>query len=114
MLLLVEDDDDLRALYAFVLTELGGHQVQAVASLDEYQQGDRPHVLLLDGHAPGRTPEQTLAHARALFGLQTPILAISGDREFIGRAAELGLAGGLLKPFTPSKLIAAVEALNTN
>jgi DNA-binding response OmpR family regulator len=106
--LVVEDSSDLREMYQEILS-MGGHAVhlsetaaEGIAALE----GARPDVVLLDlGIAGG------VGGLLAALRPETRVILASGARDLPERAAALGAAAYLLKPFTPEQLIAAVETV---
>jgi FixJ family two-component response regulator len=109
---LVDDEAPVRVALGRLL-RLGGHEVSAFASGEEFLESlpaRLPECVLLDVHMPGMTGLQVQARLRAM-GLALPVIFItaSDDAEIARRALE---AGGLLvlhKPFSNELLLDAVN-----
>ena len=105
-ILVVEDNADLREMYQEILSMVG-HTVRSAETAAEAiaaLSAERPAVLVLDlGIAGGVEP--VLAAA----GTRVGVILASGARDLPQRAAALGAAESLLKPFGPEQLLAAVE-----
>lgn len=114
--LIVEDDDGLRAYVAELLRE-AGHSVQAAATGEEAlaaARRERPAIALLDVNLPGVSGYEVCRTLRSLYGDGLPILFVSGERtESFDRVAGLLLGGDdyLVKPFAPDELLARVASL---
>ncbi len=110
--LLVDDDDQVRASLARLLTMCGA-SVRAVSS-GERALTEADHlcfdVVLLDVLMPGIDGWQTLARLRKK-GVQTPVMMVSGY-SYEPQREQLALANGFLaKPFTLDELEAALAEL---
>ncbi len=106
--LVVEDNADLRDMYQEILS-LSGHEVRLAETAAEALAAlavELPTVLLLDLGIPGTITPILEAVAPA-----TRLVLASGARDLPERAAALGAAAFLLKPFGPEQLLAAVEAV---
>jgi DNA-binding response OmpR family regulator len=104
--LVVEDNADLREMYQEILA-MGGHSVRLAETAAEALSAvadEAPAVLLLDLGIAGGVTELLAA-----VGSGTRVILASGARELPERAAALGAAAYLLKPFGPEQLIAAVD-----
>ena len=103
--LVVEDNADLREMYREIL-DMGGHAAQLTETVGEALgalSGARPDIVLLDLGVSG-----DLAALQSALGGSRLILA-SGARDLPERAATLGAAAYLQKPFTPEQLLLAVD-----
>lgn len=106
--LVVEDNSDLREMYAQIL-EMSGHEVvgaetaaEALAAL----QARRPEVAVLDLGVIGGGMDEVMT---ALGGEpRVGLILASGAPDLAERAAALG-AAWLQKPFGPERLVEAVE-----
>jgi CheY-like chemotaxis protein len=114
VILLVEDDDAVRAVLARVLTRAGYSTLLAASAADAlrlFEKSPRPPELLVsDVILPDRTgPELAKALRRRRPNL--PVLLMSGyGHEELERRGDAVLEHPLLpKPFTPRELIAAVS-----
>jgi DNA-binding response OmpR family regulator len=113
-LLVVDDDPNLREMYAEVLSADGFEVVTAQDGLEAFElfltQGPF-HALIVDQNMPRLTGKQLLKRLRGL-GEDAPALLISGRLEVAPREQEtLGLGAWLDKPFSQGALLAAVRAL---
>jgi len=116
-ILVVEDDDFTREILRRLLRKLGAGEVlegdDGAAGLEVI--GRRPVDLVLcdidmkplDGMQFAR-----LVRAMDAPACDTPIVFITGaaDERFVLQAKELGARGYLLKPVTPAKLQAVIDA----
>jgi two-component system, OmpR family, response regulator len=115
-LLLVDDDEDIRAVARLSLERLGGWSVVAVASgraaLEVVARDGPFDVVLLDVTMPEMDGPATLAHLRAgPLGADVPIVFLTArsgraERERLGA---LGAAATLAKPFDPLVLPRELE-----
>jgi CheY-like chemotaxis protein len=116
-ILIIDDDDDIRLIARLSLSRVGGMEVvDASGGLEGVRkaQEEKPDVILLDMMMPTMDGTQTLAALRAQPATATtPIIfltakAVGAEAE---RAAALGAAGILFKPFDPRTLSDEVRAL---
>ena len=108
--LLVDDEDLVRASTAGMLSELGYEVVEAASAEEALSLLDRvPHIdgIITDHLMPGMTGVD-LAQAIRVKRPGTPVLLLSGFAEAEGMQAELPL---LAKPFRQSNLAATLAAL---
>ncbi|MFP2924530.1 response regulator [Pyxidicoccus sp. 3LG] len=109
--LVVEDDEDIRAAIAEIL-EGEGYEV-AIASngseaLDELQHLRRPSLILLDLMMPVMNGHEFLARIRDTPRLNTvPVLVLTA----VSTEAPPGARGLLRKPFIVEELLDAVRGL---
>jgi CheY-like chemotaxis protein len=110
-ILVVEDDVEVAALLQGVLTSYG----YAVEMADELSvvQASREHLpdlILLDLLMPSVSGLEAARHLRDLPETSDiPIVLMSGTPDVAERAAQLGAAGYLKKPFELDDLLAAVQ-----
>lgn len=118
LLSVVDDDESVRESLPDLLRELG-FAARAFSSAEEFLLSDcvkETRCLILDIAMPGMSgPElhQELKHRRQ----EIPIVFITAQRDeaIRARVLEQGAAGFLLKPFSDTALLAAVNtALQTN
>jgi CheY-like chemotaxis protein len=120
VLLLVDDDDLVRAATATALTEKGfailsagnGHE-----ALDVLHRAARIDAVILDILMPGMDGIETLREIRKQWPA-IPVIAISGGfrsgwADALSMAAKLGATRTLSKPFIPRDLIEIVDAAIT-
>ena len=107
--LVVDDEEDIRSLMASVL-DLQGYQVDQAAdgasALGLLRDGNQPSLILLDLMMPGMNGWQVLHADPRLRGI--PVVLVSGAGDLAARAAALGVAGYLRKPFDLRALVTAV------
>lgn len=104
--LIVEDNADLRDMYAEILS-LGGHTARATETADEALAAiaaARPDVVVLDLGISGGF-EDVVAATRGAEPIA--VILASGARDLAEHAAAIG-AASLQKPFGPEVLLAAV------
>jgi CheY-like chemotaxis protein len=109
--LVVDDEDEMRAVAVLALDQAGFQTLQArdgLEALDLLQRHpDRVALIVMDLTMPVMDGEETCRELRRR-GVATPILLTSGfdEAEVMGRLADLGLAGFLQKPFRLAELVA--------
>jgi CheY-like chemotaxis protein len=122
LVLLVEDDDEMRKMLAFVLTRHGFRVIQlrdgaeALEYLGDVVLGGSrektPQLLLTDHRMPGFCGLDVIEAAR-LAGLNIPAILITafGDPETHERAEALGATPVLDKPFAMLDLVSLARRL---
>jgi two-component system nitrate/nitrite response regulator NarL len=111
-----EDDDRLRALIVHAF-EQEGFATAAVADGTEALEAarvQRPLLAVLDVNLPGASGYEVCRLLREAYGLELPIILISGERtESFDRVAGLliGADDYLVKPFVPEELLARARGL---
>ena len=109
---IVDDDESVRESLPDLVREFG-FAAQAFSSAEEFLSSscaDESICLIVDIAMPGMSgPELQLELGRR--GRSTPIIFITGrgDETICARVLERGAAGLLLKPFSDSALLAAIE-----
>ena len=112
VVLLVEDDIDLRDSLASILERAGHLVIQA----DEGERGvaeitlNRPDVVISDMVMDGMEGISTVLAIRNAHP-DLPILAISGSAMYLGHAEKLGANASLQKPFSPQIFLNTVDKL---
>jgi len=114
-LLLVDDDDDIRAIARMSLTRVGGWEVAPAASADEAEAAARqapPDVVLLDVMMPDVDGPATLERLRPLIG-DAPVIFLTAKTQSsdLERLTSLGAVGVIAKPFDPMALPGEVDGL---
>jgi CheY-like chemotaxis protein len=108
--LLVEDEPILRQVFAEALEESGFGVEEAECGDTAWglvASGRTFDILLTDVRMPGRLDGLALARKVKASSERTSVVVMSG---FVGQAAmEEGLGIFLAKPFTPSRLISALQ-----
>ena len=112
--LLIEDFDDARELFAEALQELG-YDVTAVARGAEASSlSAAPDIILSDLGLPDCTGSELLESLRTLPGWDgVPAIAISGysDTAEVQRARAAGFSLYLVKPVSLAEIDAAIQSL---
>ena len=111
-ILVVDDEEDYRALHAHILTRAGHEVVTAdggEAGLAAFER-ERPALVILDAQMPDLEGYEVCRRLRAA-GHKTPVLFCT-VRSAVARVAEGLRAGGsdyVVKPFSPEDLLARVK-----
>jgi len=113
-ILVVDDVATIRKIVTAVLGGVGYRVTEAQdgATALEFAQKQAVHLALVDIEMPGMNGLELISKLRALKAYRsTPIviLARDGKDENIRRAETLGANGWIEKPFTPERLLAAVN-----
>ena len=111
---LVEDHDDSRELFALVLEQCGAVVVSAPCARDGLQAAleQRPDVVVSDLGMPGEDGYWLIREVRNRVG-EVPAVAVTGfsDRYHPEQAREAGFSLYLNKPVDPERLCGAVASL---
>ncbi len=113
LLLLVEDHEDTREMYRYVL-EKEGYRISSAVDGDEAIQmaiGLRPNLILMDSVLPRIDGVMAATSIRQIEGMQkVPIIFVSGQAEPHSRTAALAAGGNeyLVKPVSLAQLKATV------
>ncbi len=119
-ILIIEDNPDITSLIELVLRKAPTDIVHLAKATDAWGllEKQTPDLILLDMMLPGLSGMDFLAALRenpAYRTLPVIIVSIRADTIFRRRAAELGVARYLMKPFSPAVLRQEVEqALGVN
>jgi len=107
-------DDDPQAL-RFVRNTLAKAGYTPIVTSDPGEAGslldaEMPHLVLLDVMLPGTDAFEVIKQVPKL--LEVPVILVSGrgDDRLLTRAFELGAADYIVKPFSPTELLARVAA----
>lgn len=113
-LMLVEDDDDVRAVACMALEAVGGFAVdqcssgaQALERIAGYPASSLPQLILLDVMMPGLDGRQVLQALRqmpAYADIPVVFFTAKAQHEELRALSALGVAGILCKPFDPMTL----------
>lgn len=110
--LLVEDDESLRAILARHLAVKGfrvEESASAEAAADQLAGGLRPRLVLLDLNLPGGTGWDLLRGTAFADAGSPPVVVTTATTVNPSRLRELAVAGYLPKPFAMETLVATVE-----
>jgi len=113
-ILLVDDNEDSRILFARVLEDAGFRVVSAADGLEAVRaaRAHHPNVILLDIEMPNMDGRQALEVLKQEPDTaDTPIIAVTGATrlQLRGDLDEAGFAAVLLKPVRPNVVLAAVR-----
>ena len=116
LILVVEDDDDVRELFVTLLGHAGFATAETASGEEalEMARCDRPALVLLDIGLPDLNGYEVFGELRAELGPEVPIVFTSGQRvEALDRTAGLMLGADdyIVKPFDPGELVARVRRL---
>jgi CheY-like chemotaxis protein/phosphoribosyl 1,2-cyclic phosphodiesterase len=115
LILVVDDDEDLRVLARRALVR-GGHRVlEATGGAEglEMIASQRPDLVVLDLHMPDLDGFEVLRRLRAdeaMPSIPVIVLTAHGDEDSARDSFELGATDFLAKPFTPPQLDARVRS----
>jgi len=113
-ILLVEDNEDNRIIYATALRYAGYHVIEAITGTEGVQQAraHHPDLILMDISVPELDGWEATAILKADASTKDiPVIAVTahalpGDEH---RSLEAGCDGYLAKPIPPATLIAEVD-----
>ena len=117
VILVVEDDDDIRELVAFSLEEEGYTVEQAADGLQGQQMAEmlKPDLIVLDLMLPGRDGLAVCRHLHSnpVEGQPVPILMLTARGEEMDRiiGLEYGADDYVVKPFNIRELMLRVRAI---
>lgn len=114
VVLVVDDDQDIRRLVRFLLEPAGYevHEARTAADALDAAAHERPAVVLLDVHLPDISGYEVLRRLRDDFGDSIAVVLISGERtEEFDRTGGmlLGADDYIVKPFPNGEFIARVR-----
>ncbi len=114
--LVVEDDEDIRALMVDFLRDEGIHVAeasdgaQALEILDAYRaQLDHLCLILLDLMLPRVSGIDVIRHIRGR-GLDIPVVALSASRNHLAEAMLAGANMAVAKPFDIEEILSVVTS----
>ena len=112
-LLIVEDDLALSDVLVFTLRRAGFETVAVHDGLTAVAtwQKQSPDLVVLDLNLPRLDGLGVCRHIRAHDKTPIIILSVHGDDETVVAALELGADDYIVKPFSPSQLVARVRAV---
>lgn len=113
VVLIVDDDPDIREIFALLLTSQGYRVVSAAngaAALARLAEGLRPCLILLDLRMPVMSGAGFRDRQRSDAALSAiPTVVLSADREAEESARRLAAQGCLMKPVELADLMATVR-----
>ena len=112
-LVLAVDDDPQALGYIRETIEKGGYRATVTADpeqVKELVEAHQPDLLLLDLLLPGTDGIELMKNLPKRSDRPVIFLSAYGRDETIARALELGAADYIVKPFSPTELIARIEA----
>jgi CheY-like chemotaxis protein len=112
-ILVIEDEPDIASVIKQTLELLGGYDVVTAANEASVQIDAEhcPALILLDMMLPRSDGWEVYHHLRAdSLTAHVPIILMSANAPLLKRAAQLGAAGYLEKPFDIDTLLAIVAA----
>jgi two-component system phosphate regulon response regulator PhoB len=116
LILIVEDDEDIRALLVYNL-EKNGYEAEAVESGEDGLASAlrrKPELILLDLMLPGMdglSVCRQLKAGKATHDIPIIIISAKGEETDIITGLELGADDYLAKPFSPNVLLSRVRAV---
>jgi CheY-like chemotaxis protein len=113
LVLIVDDDDDIREVAAAALELVDGFRVETAASgLDAIRQAEdlRPDVILLDVMMPGMDGLETAVRLKAVDRTSNiPVILLTAHVD--GETPAKTVAGVIAKPFDPMRLGTEISRL---
>ena len=113
LLMLVDDDEDLRDAMALIFEAHGFRTIGAsdgVEAFDQLERNGRPALILLDVRMPRMNGVEFLRLLRHTPRATIPVLALTGDAGACRDAIAAGAVGCLQKPIDPGRLLDAIRA----
>jgi DNA-binding response OmpR family regulator len=114
VVLLVDDDPTFRTLLRLTLPSDGFEVMEAADGAEALHLLDEqaPDVVVLDWNMPERSGGEVLAELRRR-GSEVPVIVLTAERDAEPRAVarQLGADEFLTKPFSPLRLLDAIERL---
>lgn len=116
MILVAEDERDIRELISFTLM-FAGHTVALAsngAEAVEKARETRPHLIMLDVRMPKLTGYEACREIKQIDGLRdVPVIFLSakGQDEEVQAGLDAGAAAYILKPFSPQDLTMRVAEI---
>jgi two-component system alkaline phosphatase synthesis response regulator PhoP len=104
LILVVDDDEDIRNLFEHVLGDGGFQVITAINGHDALMKVEhqKPHLVLLDVMLPDVSGLEVLQLIR-----QMPVIMVTArsEKSLTASDAESGMTEYLIKPFTPAVLL---------
>lgn len=112
IVLIVEDDNEIRELLRLYLTKNGFSTVEAtdgISALREFETV-RPNLVLLDIQMPGVDGLEVCEQIRSVSNVPILFISARGEAEDIVQGLQLGADDYIPKPFDPAVVVARVKA----
>ena len=113
MRILAVDDDPQILRYVRTTLSQAGYSPTVTVSPDEVEsliKSDSPHLILLDLELPGTNGFELMTRISNVSDALVIFLSGHGGDANIARALELGAYDYILKPFSPTELVARIRA----
>ena len=110
---LVVDDDPQTLLYVRRVLEQAGYHPLVTGEVDEVPnviEREKPQLVLLDLVLPGTDGIELMQNVPALADRPVIFLSGYGRDETIAKALDVGAADYIVKPFSPTELVARIQA----
>lgn len=110
---LIVDDDPQTLRYVRDVLSKAGYQPIVTADPEEAQSlvlDQEPHLILLDLRLPDVDGIDLMQQLRPLAPVPVIFLSAYGQDEVIARAFQMGAADYVVKPFSPTELVARIQA----
>ena len=111
--ILVVDDDPQTLVYVRGILEKAGYYPLVTGDPKEVPgllKSNQPELVLLDLLLPGTDGVELMQSLPALAGLPVIFISGYGGAETIARALEMGAVDYVVKPFSPTELVARIQA----
>ena len=112
-ILVVDDDRVLADVITFMLHKEGYEVIQAydgAAGLERWEKDD-PDLLILDVNMPKMDGFEVCRRIRSQSDTPVLMLTVKGEEDDILSGFEIGVDDYIVKPFSPSQLVARVKAI---
>ena len=115
LVLVVDDDDDIREMLSFLLEDMGHTVVtasQGKEALSALRRGPRPDLVILDLMMPvmsGWELREQMLRDPAIASI--PTIVVSGDRSDSERDESLHAVATMTKPFEADKLLSLLAQI---
>ena len=115
-IMIVDDVASIRQIVSSVLSDVGYKVIEAASGEQALSiaQSQRVHLVLTDVNMPGMNGLELIPKLREIKNYRsTPIviLAKGGKDDNIQKAEVLGASGWIEKPFTPDRLLNAINQI---
>jgi DNA-binding response OmpR family regulator len=113
LILVVEDEPELRAVVTFILEEEGFQVAQAADGQQAVERAGetRPALVVLDMGLPILSGEEVAAELARIYPEPPPILVMSAAGAIAERARRIGAVSFIAKPFDLDDLAKAVRKI---